>query len=67
MNGDESVGEAREPRRGSLRTAVRLYRCDLVYGANDSIFTTFSRIQSRGYSPVLTSHHCFLVSGCPVL
>ena len=32
MNGDESVGEAREPRRGALQTAVRRYRDDLVYG-----------------------------------
>jgi hypothetical protein len=47
VNGDESVGEAREPRRGALRTAVRRYRDDLVYGANDGIFTTFSRRRCR--------------------
>ena len=44
MNGDESVGDAREPRRGALRTAVRRYRDDLVHGANDGIFTTPSRV-----------------------
>jgi hypothetical protein len=32
VNGDESVGEAREPRRGAWRTAVRRYHDDLVYG-----------------------------------
>jgi hypothetical protein len=47
VNGDESVGEAREPQRGALRTAVRRYHDDLVYGANDGIFTTFSRRRCR--------------------
>jgi hypothetical protein len=51
VNSDESMGEAREPRRGSLRTAVRRYRDDLVYGANDGIFTTFSHRRCRPAAP----------------
>jgi hypothetical protein len=47
VKGDESVGEAQESRRGAWRTSVRRYRDDLVYGANDGIFTTFSHRRCR--------------------